>query len=60
MDCPVPHSRFSHTLTNKVVQVLLKALLVLQEAHGNIVICFTLVQLCEEDPTGQTPCGTQH
>lgn len=41
------------------MQVLLKALLVLQEAHGNIIICFTLVQLCEEDPMGQTPCETQ-
>lgn len=55
MDCPVPHSRFSYSLTNKIVQVLLKALLVLQEAHGNVIICFTLVQLCEEDPMGQTP-----
>lgn len=59
MDCPVPHSRFSNTLTNKIVQVLLKALLVLQEAHGNIIICFTVVQLCEEDPRRQTLCETQ-
>lgn len=41
------------------MQVLLKALLVLQEAHGNVVICFTLVQLCEEDPMGQTSRETQ-
>lgn len=53
VDCPVPDSRFSRTLTNEVLQVILKALLVLQEAHGYIIVCFTFVQLCEEDPTNK-------
>lgn len=56
---PVPDSRLSWTLTNKILQVLLKALLVLQEAHGYIIIRFTFIQLCEEDPTRQTACEKQ-
>lgn len=50
MNSLVTDSRFSLTLTNKILEVLLKALLVLQEAHGYIIICFTVVQLREECP----------
>lgn len=57
--CPVPDSRLRWTLTNQILQVLLKALLVLQEAHGYIIIRFTFIQLCEEDPTRQRPCEKQ-
>lgn len=53
---PVPDSRLSWTLTNQILQVVLKALLVLQEAHGDIIVRFTLIQLGEEDPAGQTSC----
>lgn len=46
----VADGRFCLALTNKILQVLLKALLTLQEAHGDIVICFTVVQFREESP----------
>lgn len=52
---PVPDSRLRWTLTDQILQVVLKALLVLQEAHGDVIVRFTLIQLGEEDPAGQTP-----
>lgn len=55
MDRPVPDGRFGWTLTDEVLQVLLEALLVLQEAHGYVVVCLALVQLREEDPARRTP-----
>ncbi len=50
MDGLVANSRIRLTLTNEVLQVLFKALLVLQEAHGYIIICVTVIQLWEECP----------
>lgn len=46
----VTDSRFSQTLTNKILEVLLKALLAFQEAHGYIIIRFTVIQFWEECP----------
>lgn len=56
---PVPDSRLRWTLTNQILQVVLKALLVLQEAHGDVIIRFTLIQLGEQDPAGHTSCEEQ-
>lgn len=50
MDILVTDSRFSLTLTNKILEVLLKALLAFQEAHGHVIICFTVIQLWVEQP----------
>lgn len=50
VDGLVTDSRFSLTLTNKILDVLLKALLAPQEAHGNIIICVTVIQLWVECP----------
>lgn len=46
----VADGRFCLALTDKILQVLLKALLTLQEAHGDIIICFTVVQFRDESP----------
>lgn len=46
----VADSRFCFALTDKILQVLLKALLTLQEAHGDIIVCFTVVQFRDESP----------
>lgn len=48
MDSLVTDSRLSLTLTYEILEVLLKAPGALQEAHGYIIICFTLVQLREQ------------
>ena len=53
MNSLVTDSRFSLTLTDKILEVLLEAVLVLQEAHGYIVICVTVVQLWEECPNNK-------
>lgn len=50
MDILVTDSRFRLTLTNKILEVVLKALLVFQEAHGHVIICFTVIQLWVEQP----------
>lgn len=55
MDGLVTDGGFSLTLTNKILEVLLKALLALQEAHGYIIICVTVAQLWEECP--KSNCG---
>lgn len=46
----VADGRFCLALTDKILQILLKALLTLQEAHGDIIICFTVVQFRDESP----------
>lgn len=56
MHGPVPDCRLGWTLTHQILQVVLKALLVLQEAHGDVIVRLTLVQLGEEDPAGHTSC----
>ena len=48
VDSLVTDSRFSLTLTYKILEVLLKALFVPQEAHGYIIISITFIQLWEE------------
>lgn len=50
VDSLVTHSRFCQTLTYKILQVLFKALFVLQETHGYIIIGVTVIQLGEECP----------
>lgn len=50
VDGLVADSRLGQTLTDEIVEVLLKALLVLQEAHGDIIVRVTVVQLGKECP----------
>lgn len=50
MDCFVTDGTFSLALTYEILEVLLKAFLILQEAHGGIVIRLTLAQLWQERP----------
>lgn len=46
----VTDGRFCLTLTNKILEVLLEALLVLQVTHSYIIIRLTVIQLWEECP----------
>lgn len=46
----VTDGRFSLTMTYKILKVLLKALLVLQETHGYVIISVAVIQLRKECP----------
>lgn len=50
MDDLVADSGLCLTLTNQILEVLLKALLILQEAHGYVIIRLAVVQLREKCP----------
>lgn len=50
VDSLVTDGRFSLILTYKILKVLLKALLVLQETHGYVIIGVTVIQLRKESP----------
>ena len=68
VDGLVSHGRLGLALAHQVLQVLLEALLVPQEAHGDVVVRHTLVQRGQEGPaTGSyfnvlgskgRPCGS--
>lgn len=48
MDNLVANSRLSLTLAYEILEVLLKAVLVLQETHSDIIVCVAFIQLCEK------------
>ena len=56
----VSHGRLGLAMAHQVLQVLLEALLVPQEAHGDVVVRHALVQRGQEGPAAGSHGGSYH
>ena len=57
VDGLVAHGRLGLALAHQVLQVLLEALLVPQEAHGDVIVRHALVQRGQEGPVTEAMVG---